>query len=269
MGYSSNRAIYVRTFTQKEMETVVKITEGYGVVLNTGFDDKKCSGVNIWIDTDALHEMVMDISDEVPNCLIIYSDSGWESVTGTHDYAIFIKYPKESDLVCLCAEDESVNDIPAHIRMGFSTSKDIFDYIYKTGVQVNESQAFDIMEIFGEEDVFDSNSEKWGTENLILKELPKIVRVSESNTTRVARIEDIKVDDALILKAHFRKRSDPPVRVEVLNGKKQTLGYFECEEDLGIVLNKIEAYVDNVTPLSTRKKNAKYALVDVKLILKK
>ena len=65
-----------------------------------------------------------------------------------------------------------------------------------------------------------------------------------------------------------------PVAIEVFNSNNQTLGYL-CDTwdnpltSIAGLLDEIVAYVDSVTPLSARKKGAKYALMDVKLTSKK
>lgn len=88
------------------------------------------------------------------------------------------------------------------------------------------------------------------------------------------RIEDIKVGDKLVHKPESPKANNYSYTlIEVLNSENQKLGHLSCDDFQGEVkilnrLSEIDAYVESVTPLSARRKNAKYALMDVKLVPK-
>ena len=91
---------------------------------------------------------------------------------------------------------------------------------------------------------------------------------------RIDRIEHIKVGDSVILKADWESPYYLPVAIEVFDSHNGSLGFLRdttSDNTLVQIANSIEtlhASVASVTPLSKRKKNAKYALLDV-LILKK
>ena len=99
---------------------------------------------------------------------------------------------------------------------------------------------------------------------------------------RNARIENVKVGDPLILKADYHNPYYT-VAIEVFNMQLETLGYLNTVypvddnnkylewlslSQIAKHIDKLEAKVASVTPLSQRRNNAKYALMDVKLSLK-
>ncbi len=115
-----------------------------------------------------------------------------------------------------------------------------------------------------------------GLSTLKFSDLP-IVRSIEGTAYegRNARIEHITKGDSLILKADWNNKFYHPVAIEVFNTANETLGYLEEAFDSEIILevlahniDSLEAVVDSVTPLSKRKKNAKYALMNVKISAK-
>lgn len=308
MSYSTCAEFYVRTFTPEDLQKAIKIAKEYsGISLSTTCYDDGLAADNtlIYIDDAValLNDLVYAIMDEVPNCLIFYNSSGFESVTGTSDYYADVKFPSAQEVICLACcdlgeeedyydeeddeycegssgadydEDDEYCEETRYVCFGKSLKsiKDVFSYIERTGAKVNESQAFDIFNIFGKGDMFDPGSENWGMENLVLAELPKIIPIEgTAYEGRNERIEKVEVGDRLILEADYDNEFYDPVAIEVLNDKKQSLGYLveknDCElEDLAKVLDKVEASVESVTPLSARRKNAKYALLDVKIVLK-
>ncbi len=85
--------------------------------------------------------------------------------------------------------------------------------------------------------------------------------------------------DPLIIKADYNNPFYTPVAIEVFNMNNETLGYLEKSDIYGTAvwlpfsqiaknIDKLEARVASVTPLSQRAKNAKYALMDVELSVK-
>lgn len=93
---------------------------------------------------------------------------------------------------------------------------------------------------------------------------------------RNARIENVRVGDKLIFKADYNNSYYSPVAIEVFNSNNGSLGYIQQHYDYDscIDLSNLEliarykdeliATVESVTPLSARRKNAKYALMDIK-----
>lgn len=308
MSYSTSAEFYIRTFTPEDLQKAIKIAKEYaGIQLSTTcYDDGLAADTtHIYMD-DALpllSDLIYAIMAEVPNCLILYDVTGFESVVGMTDYYAGAKFPGEKEEICLWShdlgEEEDYYDEEddeycegtsgadydeddecyeetrnACFEKSLKSIKDVFSYIERTGAKVSERQAFDIFNIFEKGDVFDSRSENWGMENLVLTELPKIIPIEgTAYEGRNERIEKVEVGDRLILEADYDNEFYDPVAIEVLNDKKESLGYLvektDCElEDLAKVLNKVEASVESVTPLSARRKNAKYALLDVKIVLK-
>lgn len=121
----------------------------------------------------------------------------------------------------------------------------------------------------------DSDKEDWEIDSPILDNLPMSIPIEgTAYEGRIERIEHVNVGDRLILRADYDNDFYDPVAIEVLNKKKQSLGYLtdsrECRlVELAKVIDEVEASVDSVTPLSARRKNAKYALLDVKLVSKR
>ena len=104
--------------------------------------------------------------------------------------------------------------------------------------------------------------------------LPVIISIEGTEREgRNERIEHVKAGDKLILKADFDNEYYYPVAIEVFNSDNQSLGYlrelYEAPlKSIADILDEIDAYAESVTPLSARRKNAKYALMDVKLVPK-
>lgn len=93
---------------------------------------------------------------------------------------------------------------------------------------------------------------------------------------RVERIEDVKVGDPLVLASDWQSKYFSPCCIEVFNDKGETLGNLQewrgsitnCgNRELALLLPYVIATVESVTPKSQRRKNAKYALMDVRLVL--
>lgn len=152
----------------------------------------------------------------------------------------------------------------------------IFDFIApivakkkETYVYPNDAEGGSSVSIDSAED------EDWGIDSPVLDNLPMSISIEgTAYEGRNARIEKVKVGDRLILRADYDNEFYDPVAIEVLNEKKQSLGYltdsWECQlVELAKVIDEVEASVDSVTPLSARRKNAKYALMDVKLVSKR
>lgn len=91
---------------------------------------------------------------------------------------------------------------------------------------------------------------------------------------RNERIEHVQIGDSLILKANWRSQYYWPVAVEVFNAKNETLGFLKADFENKLLIqiansiDILQATVASVTPLSKRKKNAKYALLDVEISVK-
>lgn len=123
----------------------------------------------------------------------------------------------------------------------------------------------------GEEQYIEYNNES----KLSVADLPITISIEGTGYEgRCARIEHVKVGDKLILKIDMDSEYYDPVAVEVFNDRNQTLGFLRDTSKYPLtsiagIIDEIDAYVDSVTPLSARSKNAKYALMDVKIISKK
>ena len=129
-------------------------------------------------------------------------------------------------------------------------------------------------ETSGDEDIYEEGS--GGDIDFSIKPITFPVVISIEGTHhcgRTERIEHINVGDALILKADYSSPYYHPVAIEVFNSNNETLGYLQNNynpslEVLAAYLDDVKATVSSVTPLSKRRKNAKYALLDVKIELK-
>ncbi len=98
---------------------------------------------------------------------------------------------------------------------------------------------------------------------------------------RNERIESVKAGDPLILKTDWNSEYYSPVSIEVFNDRNETLGFLKESygkgiNDLSLAMiaafierGGVSAKVSSVTPLSKRRKNAKYALMDVELSMDK
>lgn len=93
---------------------------------------------------------------------------------------------------------------------------------------------------------------------------------------RAERIEGVHVGDPLILRADWQNEWYSPCAIEVLNVAGESLGYLKAHgalapitgyRELACLLPRVVARVKSVTPLSQRGKNAKYALLDVRMEL--
>lgn len=296
MGYSCTGEIYVRTFTKEDLQIAIKIAKEFegGISLDTSRYDDDLAAENTYICDDdlksLLHELVQNIIEEIPNCLIFYRTHGFQSVTGMTDYCVWAKFPSENDVHILSSRDfdDEVEyyfdeegeycekSEEAYIGAGgLKSIKDVFYYIKETNTKVNTDQARDIFNIFGYGEIFDPNSDKWGMENIVLGKLPAVIPiVGTAYEGRNERIEKIKVGDRILLEAKHADDDDEWIIIEVMNDKKESLGHLqesrECEcSDLALVLDKVEAFVESVTPLSARRKNARNSLLNVKIVPKR
>ena len=90
---------------------------------------------------------------------------------------------------------------------------------------------------------------------------------------RAKRFEKIHEGDSLVLKTDWESEYYSPVAIEVFNTKGETLGYLADNgeypdlQTLALLVddNRVNASVQSVTPLSKRRKNAKYALMDIRI----
>lgn len=90
---------------------------------------------------------------------------------------------------------------------------------------------------------------------------------------RIPRIEHVRVGDPLVLAADWQSEWFDPVCIEVFNASGETLGNLRQHSsftmsgnrELACLLPHIIATVETVTPKSKRRKNAKYALMDVRM----
>lgn len=89
---------------------------------------------------------------------------------------------------------------------------------------------------------------------------------------RNERIEHVQVGDTLILKADWDNPYYLPVAVEVFDTQGGSLGFLKAARNhlvqIAEAIDIIQAKAASVTPLSKRRKNAKYALLDVEISIK-
>ncbi len=110
-------------------------------------------------------------------------------------------------------------------------------------------------------------------EFLRVEDLPIIVPLEESSDKeQVSLLENVREGEKLILKNEFTDDLFDPVKIGVFNKKNQLLGYL-CELDYSLIaiaraLEDVDACVDSVAPLSGRKKNEEYSLMDVRITSK-
>lgn len=149
MSYQDNGEIYIRTFTPEELQEAIKIADSYDVGLRLHFANENVSASNVYADPDILEVLVQNICDKVPNCLIVYCISGYESYTGASDYYIAIKYPSENTDICIAEVDETWKSKPVYIGNGFKSPQEVFSYVKKAGGKIKAPQRIDILEIFG------------------------------------------------------------------------------------------------------------------------
>lgn len=112
--------------------------------------------------------------------------------------------------------------------------------------------------------------------NSLMREFPLTMPIEGTHVLgRAQRIESVKVGDSIVLAADWQSPYFTPACIEVFNEKGETLGnlsetrtvFLSGHRELALLLPYIKATVESVTPLSKRRKNAKYALMDVKLEL--
>lgn len=92
---------------------------------------------------------------------------------------------------------------------------------------------------------------------------------------RIPRIEHVRVGDPLVLAADWQSEWFDPVCIEVFNTAGETLGNLTTRftptlsgnRELACLLPHVTATVETVTPKSKRRRNAKYALMDVRMEL--
>lgn len=130
---------------------------------------------------------------------------------------------------------------------------------------------------------FDNPDEMQADENLFensltatMRDFPLTVAIEGTHHLgRAERIESIKVGDKLVLASDWENKWFTPCCIEVFNEKGETLGNLNEQfsismsgnRELALLLPYITATVESVTPLSKRRKNAKYALLDVHMEL--
>lgn len=147
------------------------------------------------------------------------------------------------------------------------TSDEAFAETFASGVE-NPS------DMQADEDLFDS--QLMG----LIRSFPATISIEGTHHAgRAARIEHVRVGDTLVLKSDWENQWYSPVAIEVFNTRGETLGYLAAHtiyadmftdtgyRGLACLLPYITATVESVTPLSKRRKNAKYALMDVRLEL--
>ena len=127
---------------------------------------------------------------------------------------------------------------------------------------------------FSEDDESDEDLFEQGLETLA--HMFPLVRDIEGTgyLDRIPRIEHVKVGDPLVLAADWENEWFDPACIEVFNAAGETLGnlrqlysYPAGNRELACLLPYITATVETVTPKSKRRKNAKYALMDVRMEL--
>lgn len=114
------------------------------------------------------------------------------------------------------------------------------------------------------------------TLNDLAREMPIVQDIEGTGyLDRVSRIEYVKVSDPLVLAADWQNEWFDPVCLEVFNAAGETLGNLSMRfsptlsgyRELACLLPHITATVETVTPKSKRRRNAKYALMDVRMEL--
>lgn len=121
-----------------------------------------------------------------------------------------------------------------------------------------------------------------------LERLPRVLSIEGTHHMgRAENIESVRVGDPLVLVSDWQNPWFKPCCIEVFDGEGRTLGNIsdspkraasddwvndyrlwpEDRERLALLLPYVTATVESVTPLSQRRKGAKYALLDVRLEL--
>ena len=173
------------------------------------------------------------------------------------------QYFKLTDKGIMCWKSQSGkwNEFPVgHFAIqqlcGFIENHDVFDY-----VNPNRVDSFESNEFFHPAIAF------------------PVIRAIEGTgyEGRAERIEYIEVGDPLVLKADYESPYYSPVAIEVFDINGGTLGYLRESDnvkELSLAANAtymlrggVSAKVESVTPRSRRRKNAKYALMDVRISL--
>lgn len=128
----------------------------------------------------------------------------------------------------------------------------------------------DPMDIQADEELFVS------TLNQLAREFPITQDIEGTHHMgRIPRIEHVRVGDRLVLAADWQNQWFDPVCIEVFNAAGETLGNLRerfsptlsGNRELACLLPHVTATVETVTPKSKRRKNAKYALMDVRMEL--
>ena len=126
------------------------------------------------------------------------------------------------------------------------------------------------LDIQADEDLFEA------TLNQLAREFPSTQDIEGTHHMgRIPRIEHVKVGDPLVLAADWQSEFFDPVCIEVFNAAGETLGNLRerfspalsGNRELACLLPHITATVETVTPKSKRRRNAKYALMDVRMEL--
>ena len=127
---------------------------------------------------------------------------------------------------------------------------------------------------FSDDEESDEELFEQGLEKLV-REFPLVKDIEGTGyLDRIPRIEHVKVGDPLVLAADWQNEWFHPACIEVFNDAGETLGnlsqlysYPAGNRELACLLPYITATVETVTPKSKRRKNAKYALMDVRMEL--
>ncbi len=128
----------------------------------------------------------------------------------------------------------------------------------------------DPMDIQADEELFVS------TLNQLAREFPITQDIEGTHHMgRIPRIEHVRVGDPLVLAADWQSEFFDPACIEVFNAAGETLGNLRerfspalsGNRELACLLPHVTATVETVTPKSKRRKNAKYALMDVRMEL--
>lgn len=126
----------------------------------------------------------------------------------------------------------------------------------------------DPMDIQADEELFVA------TLNQLAREFPITQDIEGTHHMgRIPRIEHVRVGDSLVLAADWQNEWFDPVCIEVFNAAGETLGNLRerfsptlsGNRELACLLPHLKATVETVTPKSKRRKNAKYALMDVRM----
>lgn len=128
----------------------------------------------------------------------------------------------------------------------------------------------DPLDIQADEDLFEATLNQLAAEFPITQDIE-----GTHHMGRIPRIEHVKVGDSLVLAADWQSEFFDPVCIEVFNAAGETLGNLRerfsptlsGNRELACLLPHITATVETVTPKSKRRRNAKYALMDVRMAI--